>query len=92
MIINEITSLNGVLIEQTIENSDGSVDVINYDNGVEIYRERIVQSYPPLDATGALATLLVVLNIIPLEDASNAIHQQSEHLIAEAEAWSIAIQ
>ena len=89
MILTEITTLDGVLIEQTIENSDGSVVVINYSNGIEISRETIVNPYPPLDSTGALATLLVVLNVIPLQDAANVIHQEPQHLIAEAEAWSL---
>jgi hypothetical protein len=90
MILNEITTLDGILIEQTVENSDGSVVVINYDDGIEVSRETIVNAYPPLDPTGALATLLVVLNLVPLTDASNAIGEQPEHLIAEATAWSIA--
>lgn len=46
--------------------------------------------YPPLDPTGALATLLVVLNVVPLADAANAIHEEQAHLVAEAEAWSLA--
>ena len=45
--------------------------------------------YPPLDSTGALATLLVVLDLVPLADASNAIKEEPEHLIAEAQAWSL---
>ena len=48
------------------------------------------QQYPPLDPTGALATLLVVLNVVPLADAANAIHEEAAHLVAEAEAWSLA--
>lgn len=45
--------------------------------------------FEPLDAAGALATLLVVLNVVPLVDAANAIHEEPAHLIAEAEAWSL---
>ena len=90
MILNEITTLDGVLLEQTVQNSDGSVIVINYDNGVEVSRETIIAPYPSLDHTGALATLLVVLELVPLQDASNAIGEEPEHLIAEATAWSIA--
>jgi hypothetical protein len=45
--------------------------------------------FPPLDPIGALATLLVVLELVPLADASNAIHEEPEHLVAEAQAWSI---
>jgi hypothetical protein len=46
--------------------------------------------FPPLDEIGALTTLLVVLNIITLEDGAHVIHEEPEHLIAEAEAWSVA--
>jgi hypothetical protein len=52
--------------------------------------EPVVPEYPPLDPTGALATLLVVLNVVPLADAANAIHEEPAHLVAEAEAWSLA--
>lgn len=46
--------------------------------------------YPPLDPTGALATLLVVEGVLPLTDAANAIHEEPAHLVHEAEAWSLA--
>jgi hypothetical protein len=45
--------------------------------------------FPPLDATGALATLLVVEGVLPLADAANAIHEEEAHLVHEAEAWSV---
>ena len=45
--------------------------------------------YPPLDATGALATLLVVESVLDLTDAANAIHADSAHLVHEAESWSV---
>jgi hypothetical protein len=48
--------------------------------------------HSPLDATGALATLLAVLEVVPLQDAANAVGQTSEALIAEAEAWAAASQ
>ena len=47
------------------------------------------QQFPPLNETGALATLLVVENVVPLADAANAIHEEPAHLVAEAEAWSL---
>ena len=43
----------------------------------------------PLDATGALATLLVVTGTLSLQDAANAIHEEPEHLEHEALAWSL---
>lgn len=45
--------------------------------------------YPPLDSTGALATLLVVEGVLPLTDASRACGEEEAHLVAEAEAWSL---
>lgn len=46
-------------------------------------------AFPPLDPTGALATLLVVENVLPLADAANAIGEEQAHLVHEAEAWSV---
>lgn len=48
--------------------------------------------WPPLDPTGALATLLVVTGVLTLHDAANAIQEEPDHLIAEAEAWSLGQQ
>lgn len=45
--------------------------------------------FPPLDSTGALATLLVVVGTLNLEDAANAIHEEPAHLEHEALAWSL---
>lgn len=44
----------------------------------------------PLDPAGALATLLVVEGVLPLQDAANAVYQTPEALILEAEAWAAA--
>lgn len=79
----------GEVTERVVENPDGSVDVINYEAGVEVRREQVVRPYPPLDAAGALATLLVVQGVLPLADAANAVHEEPGHLVAEAEAWSL---
>ena len=40
-----------------------------------------------LDATGALATLLVVEGVVSLQDAANAVHEEPAHLEHEAQAW-----
>lgn len=64
--------------------ADGTVTANETITGLPVF------VYEALDATGALATLLVVLNIVPLQDASNAIGEEPQHLIAEAEAWSVA--
>lgn len=44
----------------------------------------------PLDATGALATLLAVLDVVPVQDAANAVGLTPEALEAEAQAWWVA--
>jgi hypothetical protein len=91
MILGFTHNEDGELVERVVQNDDGSVDVINYENGIEVNTERIVEAYPPLDPAGALATLLVVEGVLPLQDAANAIGQEPEHLVAEAEAWSLSI-
>jgi hypothetical protein len=45
--------------------------------------------YAPLDSTGTLATLLVVVGTLDLQDAANAIHEEPSHLIHEAESWAL---
>lgn len=44
----------------------------------------------PLDATGALATLLAVTGTLTVEDAANAVGLPPEALVLEAEAWAAA--
>ncbi len=66
--------------------------VERWSNGVliESVDDGLVQPpFPPLDATGALATLLVVEGVLPLQDAANAIHEEPEHLEHEAQAWAL---
>ena len=45
--------------------------------------------FPPLDPTGALATLLVVEGVVSLQDAANALHEEPAHLEPEAQAWGV---
>jgi hypothetical protein len=44
----------------------------------------------PLDPTGALATLLAVLEVTTVQDAANAVGLTPDDLIAEAQAWEAA--
>jgi hypothetical protein len=46
--------------------------------------------FEALDSIGSLATLLVVVGTLDLEDAANAIHEEPAHLEHEALAWSVA--
>ena len=45
---------------------------------------------PPLDPTGVIATLNVVLGSWPIEHAANAVGLTPADLVAEAEAWAAA--
>ena len=45
---------------------------------------------PPLDPTGALATLLAVTKTLTVIDAANAVGLTPEDWVAEAEAWAAA--
>lgn len=44
----------------------------------------------PLNASGALATLLAVTGTLTVEDAANAVGLTADDLIAEAQAWAVA--
>ena len=85
----------GNLVEELIDNNDGTGRLIKYKTDGSVNSEDsvtgldIYPKYLPLDSTGALATLLVVLNIVPIQDAANAIHEEPDHLIAEAQAWAL---
>lgn len=46
----------------------------------------------PLDATGALATLLVVEGVLPITDAANAVGATPQQLIDEAQGWAAAAE
>lgn len=49
-----------------------------------------VEPQQPLDAVGALATLLAVAQVVTVKDAANAVGLTPEQLSAEAEAWTAA--
>jgi hypothetical protein len=49
----------------------------------------IVPPFPPLDPAGALATLLVVEGVLPLEDAAHSVGTTGDHLVHEATAWGV---
>lgn len=52
--------------------------------------ERIQYGPQPLDATGALATLLAVESVLSVEDAANAVGLTEQDLVNEALAWGAA--
>jgi hypothetical protein len=66
--------------------------VERWSNGVliETIDDGLVQPpYEPLDATGALATLLVVEGVLDIDDAAHSVGTTGEHLVHEATAWGV---
>ena len=59
-------------------------------NGKTVTWETPDPPAPPLDPTGVIATLNVVLGLWPIEDAANAVGLVPADLVAEAEAWAVA--
>jgi hypothetical protein len=45
--------------------------------------------FPALEAAGALATLLVVEGVLPLDDAAHSVGTTGDHLVHEATAWGV---
>jgi len=87
--------LYGTLLERITDYGDGTGVKLVYDldgsllESEELAGLPVFPIYPSLDETGALATLLVVEGTLTLSDASNAINVEEQHLISEAEAWSL---
>lgn len=59
-------------------------------NGEQLVADLPDQPPEPLDAQGALAALLVVQGVLPIEDAANAIGVTPEQLVTEAQGWAAA--
>ena len=59
-------------------------------DGTLIAEHDIPETPQPLDATGALATLLAVTETVTVADAANAVGLTADDLVAEAEAWAAA--
>ena len=84
------------VVEELLDHGDGTGTRITYNADGTVEATETVSGlplagppFPPLDATGALATLLVVESVLDLTDAANAIHADSAHLVHEAESWGV---
>lgn len=93
MIRNE-TFCNGICIRAEIIDLDAGTFQLEIDGQIVESRSLTVeerQQYgpQPLDAVGALATLLAVTETVSVEDAANAVGLTADDLIAEAQAWAI---
>lgn len=86
--------VTGLLVGATEFRDDGTTATLVYDPDGNVVSESVAATpptvYPPLDEAGALATLLVVTGVLTLQDAANAVHEEPEHLEAEALAWEAA--
>jgi hypothetical protein len=94
MISNQ-TFLNGVCIEADIYDLDRDlyqheVDGVIVESRPLTIDERLKYGPQPLDATGALATLLAVESVLSVEDAANAVGLTEQDLVNEALAWGAA--
>jgi hypothetical protein len=92
MIRNE-TFQDGICIRAEIIDLDAGTFALEVEGVVVESRpltvdERQQYAKPPLDPTGALATLLAVLELSTVQDAANAVGLTAEDLVAEAEAWA----
>ena len=61
-----------------------------WDEQGQPYAVDVLIPYWELDAAGVAVTLLVVKGVLTLEEGANILHLAQEHLVSEAEAWSIA--
>jgi hypothetical protein len=48
-------------------------------------------TYAPLNTEGVIATLNAVLGLWSVDDAANAVRLTPADLVAEAQAWAVAI-
>jgi YD repeat-containing protein len=91
----ELFTSDGLLVERTVNNNDGTGTHTTFDADGNVTSETtltglpIIPPFDPLDATGALATLLVVEGVLDIDDAANALHEQPAHLEHEAQAWAL---
>lgn len=69
----------------TLYNPDGTVASTEALTGLTL-----LPAFPPLDDTGALATLLAVIGTITVQEAANIEHVPVEHIEHEARSWAVA--
>lgn len=68
----------------------GGYDPTKPNNNIVQIEESPDPPQSPLDATGALATLLAVTGTLTVVDAANAVGLTPQDLTAEAQAWAAA--
>ena len=81
---------DGVTLVRTItDNGDGTATVTDWtgDSPAATVVEWAEPALEPLDPAGALAALLACLEVVPVEDAANAVRLTPAALEAEVLAW-----
>ena len=93
----ELFTSDGLLVERTVNNNDGTGTHTTFDADGNVTSETaltglpIIPPFDPLDATGALATLLVVEGVLDIDDAAHSVGTTGEHLVHEAQAWALSV-
>jgi hypothetical protein len=95
MIRNETFIPDGTCVFAEVVDLDaGTVTVEEYGVVVSVrdltVEERRRYGPQPLDAVGALATLLAVEQVVTVEDAANAVGLSADDLVTEALGWAAA--
>jgi hypothetical protein len=96
MIRNE-TFTNGVCVHADIIDLVAGTLTVEENGQIVSTRPLTADEYrqyapQPLDAVGALATLLAVVGTLTVDDAANAVGLTADDLVTEAEAWSMGAQ
>ena len=86
---------NGICVEADIIDLDAGtfqheVEGVIVESRPLTTEERRMYGPQPLDATGALATLLAVEEVLTVQDAANAVGLTEQDLVNEALAWGAA--
>jgi hypothetical protein len=97
MIVETEFAPDGVTLVRTVNiEPDGTGTVTFYDpdgsvaSTVALTGVEVPPTFPPLDDTGALATLLAVNGVITVQEAANIEHVPVAHIEHEALAWEAA--
>ena len=87
-------SLNGNLLEQTVDNGDGTATTTRWDAKGNVVEETTTPyerpAPPPLDTAAQTAALLAAKGVITEDEAADITGHPKERLAAEVEAWAAA--
>jgi hypothetical protein len=94
MIRNETFQDGACIYAEVIDLDAGTFTVEDHGEVVEsrplTLAERRQYGPQPLEPLGAAMTLLVVLGLVPIDDAAAAVGVTAEQMVTEAEGWAAA--